>query len=233
MELIKPALQGDDEEMKAESRATAAWVLDSILKLLHPFMPFVTEELWTRLGEKGPGRDTMLILAEWPQLTGLVDAGADAEFDWVIRIISEIRSIRSEMNVPAGARIPVVMVGASDETLERLTANRAAIMTLARLESIEPADATPKGSVQTLLDEATVALPLEGIIDISAETDRLKREIEKIGSEIDKLSSKLANEKFVSRAPEHVVEEQRERKADAEAAAGKLKDALKRLEAAL
>jgi valyl-tRNA synthetase len=105
LELIKPALQGDDEDAKAETRATAAWALDQSLILLHPFMPFITEELWTRLGERGPARDTMLILAGWPEMKGLVDAPAEAEFDWVIRVVSEIRSIRAEMNVPAGAKV--------------------------------------------------------------------------------------------------------------------------------
>ncbi|HDO52827.1 MAG TPA: valine--tRNA ligase, partial [Rhizobiales bacterium] len=245
LELIKPSLQGDDEASKAETRATAAWVLDRSLSLLHPFMPFITEELWTRLGETGPPRRSMLILAEWPEMRGLVNAQAEAEFDWVIRVVSEIRSLRAEMNMPAGARIPVTVLGAGEATRARLEANRDALMTLARLESISPADTAPngssnseavgqiKGSVQFVLDEATFALPLEGVIDISAETDRLNREIAKAGSEIAQIEAKLGNEKFTSRAPAHVVEEQRRRKADAEAVAAKLNDALKRLKAAI
>ena len=232
LELIKPALQGDDEDAKAETRATAAWALDQSLILLHPFMPFITEELWTRLGERGPARDTMLILAGWPEMKGLVDAPAEAEFDWVIRVVSEIRSIRAEMNVPAGAKVPVTVLGAGEATLARLEANRDALTTLAWLGAISTSDTTPKGSVQFVLDEATFALPLEGVIDISAETGRLNGEIEKIGKDISRIDAKLANEKFTSRAPEHVVEEQRQRKADAEAVVAKLNDALKRLEAA-
>jgi valyl-tRNA synthetase len=233
VELIKPLLQGDDEAAKAETRSTAAWVIDRALSLLHPFMPFITEELWGRLGEQGPARETMLIAAQWPELSGLVDEAADAELDWVIRLITEIRSVRAEMGVPAGARIPVVITGAGDDTKARAAAHDETVKRLARVDSIELGDTVPKGSVQIVLDEATVALPLEGVIDISAETDRLKREIEKTGGEIKKLAAKLANEQFTSRAPEHVVEEQRERKADAEAASAKLRDALRRLEAAL
>jgi valyl-tRNA synthetase len=232
LELIKPSLQGEDEAAKAETRATAAWALDRALSLLHPFMPFITEELWTRLGERGEKRETMLILAEWPDLKGLVDAHAEAEFDWVIRVVSEIRSIRSEMNMPAGAKIPVSVLGAGEATAERLEANRNALMTLARLESITTSDSAPKGSVQFVLDEATFALPLEGVIDIAGETDRLNGEITKIGKDISSIEAKLANENFTSRAPEHVVEEQRQRKSDAEAVVAKLNDALKRLEAA-
>ncbi len=232
VELIKPALQGEDEAAKAETRATAAWAFDKALALLHPFMPFITEELWERLGEKGPKRETMLILAEWPAERGLIDPQADAEFDWVTRMVSEIRSVRAEMNVPAGARIPVVAVGAGETTRNRMDANAEALRTLARLDGITGADEAPKGSVQFVLDETTFALPLEGVIDISAETERLNREIGKVGAEIKQLSAKLDNENFVSRAPEHVVEEQRQRKADAEATAAKLNDALKRLEAA-
>jgi len=203
-----------------------------VLILLHPFMPFITEELWARLGEQGQGRDTMLILAAWPDAKGLVDAKAEAEFDWVIRVVSEIRSIRSEIKVPPGARIQLCVRGADKTTLGRLEANKDALKTLARLEQISPADAPPKGSVQFVLDEATYALPLGGVIDIAAETGRLNREIAKAGSEIAQLEAKLANENFTARAPAHVVEEQRQRKTDAEAVVAKLNDALKRLEAA-
>ena len=232
VELIKPALQGDDEVAKAETRAAAAWAFDKALAMLHPFMPFLTEELWERLGERGPARDSMLILAEWPAEKGLIDAQADAEFDWVTRMVSEIRSVRAEMNVPAGAKIPVVAIGAGEVTRDRMNANADALTTLARLGDIASSDEAPKGSVQFVLDETTFALPLGEVIDISAETERLNREIGKVDTEIKKLDAKLANENFTSRAPEHVVDEQRQRKADAEATATKLNDALKRLESA-
>jgi valyl-tRNA synthetase len=231
LELVKPILLGSDEAA-AETRAMTAWVLDRALKLLHPFMPFVTEELWAKLASPDNARDSLLILAPWPKHLGLENAAADSEIGWVIRLISEVRSVRSEMNVPAGARVPLVVSGASHETTVRAKRHEETILRLARIESMSFGKA-PSGAVQIVLDEATLALPLAGIIDVAAESKRLKREIDKVGSEIRQLDAKLANEKFVARAPEHVVEEQRERKADAEATAARLEQALKRLEAAL
>jgi valyl-tRNA synthetase len=232
LELIKPILSGADQDAAAETRAMTAWVLDRALKLLHPFMPFVTEELWAKLASSDAPRDTLLILAPWPKHLGLENADADDEIGWVIRLISEVRSVRSEMNVPAGAKVPLVVSGASEETTTRAKRHEETILRLARIESMSFGKAPP-GAVQIVLDEATLALPLAGIIDVAAESKRLKREIDKVGSEIRQLDAKLANEKFVARAPEHVVEEQRERKADAEATAARLEQALKRLEAAL
>jgi valyl-tRNA synthetase len=230
--LIKPILSGADQQAAAETRAMTAWVLDRALKLLHPFMPFVTEELWAKLASPGNARDTLLILAPWPKHLGLENADADTEIGWVIRLISEVRSVRSEMNVPAGAKVPLVISGASEETAARAKRHEETILRLARIAAMSFGKA-PSGAVQIVLDEATLALPLAGIIDVAAESKRLKREIDKVGSEIRQLDAKLANEKFVARAPEHVVKEQRERKADAEATAAKLEQALKRLEAAL
>jgi valyl-tRNA synthetase len=232
LELIKPILSGADLEAAAETRAMTAFVLDRALKLLHPFMPFVTEELWKKLAPEGEGRDTLLILAAWPKHQGLENKEADAEIGWVIRLISEVRSVRSEMNVPAGAKVPLIVTGASEETTARAKRHEETILRLARIENMSFGKA-PAGAVQIVLDEATLALPLAGIIDVAAESNRLKREIDKVGSEIRQLDAKLANEKFVARAPEHVVEEQRERKADAEATAARLEQALKRLEATL
>ncbi len=231
LELIKPILMGEDADAAAETRAMAAFVLDRALILLHPFMPFVTEELWQKLAP-AEGRATLLMLAPWPEHQGLQNAAADAEIGWLIRLISEVRSVRAEMNVPAGAKVPLVISGASDETSARVARHQETLLRLARLDSIA-FDKPPSGAVQIVLDEATLALPLAGIIDVDAEQKRLKREIDKIGSEIRQLDAKLSNEKFVSRAPEHVVEEQRERKVEAEAVAAKLEQALKRLEAAL
>jgi valyl-tRNA synthetase len=231
LELIKPILAGSDADAAAETRAVAAFVLDRALVLLHPFMPFVTEELWNKRAP-AEGRATLLMLAPWPEHQGLQNAAADAEIGWLIRLISEVRSVRAEMNVPAGAKVPLVMSGASEETRARVARHQETLLRLARLDTIA-FDKPPSGSVQIVLDEATLALPLAGIIDVDAEQKRLKREIDKIGFEIRQLDAKLSNEKFVSRAPEHVVEEQRERKSEAEAVAAKLEQALKRLEAAL
>ena len=232
LELIKPILSGSDQDAAAETRAMTAWVLDRALKLLHPFMPFVTEELWAKLAPEGEGRESLLILAPWPKQQGLENAEADAEIGWLIRLISEVRSVRSEMNVPAGAKVPLVISGASDGTTARAKRHEETILRHARIDAMS-FDKVPAGAVQIVLDEATLALPLAGIIDVAAESKRLKREIDKVGSEIRQLDAKLANEKFVARAPEHVVEEQRDRKADAEATAARLEQALKRLEAAL
>jgi valyl-tRNA synthetase len=232
LELIKPILMGSDEAAAGETRAMAAFVLDGALKLLHPFMPFVTEELWAKLGEEAGGRASLLMLAPWPAQEGLQNADADAEIGWLIRFITEVRSVRAEMNVPAGAKVPLTITGAGEVTKARVARHQETLLRLARLDQIDYGR-PQAGAVQIVLDEATLALPLAGIIDIGAEQKRLRREIDKVGSEIRQLDAKLANEKFVSRAPEHVVEEQRERKSEAEATAAKLAQALKRLEAAL
>ena len=232
LELIKPILIGSDETAAVETRAMAAFVMDRALKLLHPFMPFVTEELWAKLGEEAGGRASLLMLTPWPEQEGFQNADADAEIGWLIRFITEVRSVRAEMNVPAGAKVPLTITGAGEVTKARVAGHQETLLRLARLDKIDYGR-PQAGAVQIVLDEATLALPLAGIIDIGAEQKRLKREIDKVGSEIRQLDAKLANEKFVSRAPEHVVEEQRERKSEAEATAAKLAQALKRLEAAL
>ncbi len=232
LEFIKPLLMGTDEVAKAEARATAAWTLDQILLMLHPFMPFITEELWQRTAEPGPKRETMLVKAAWPGLAGLGDAAADAEMNWVTRFIAEVRSVRAEMNVPAGARIALLIKGASADSLARLERHRDVIQRLARLETVDATDAIPDGAVQLVLDEATLILPLKGVIDVAAETARLKKEVGKLADEVKKIDAKLGNAKFLAGAPEQVVEEQRERKADAEAAMAKFAEALKRLEGA-
>jgi valyl-tRNA synthetase len=229
LELAKPMLAGDDATA-AETRAMTAWVLDRALQLLHPFMPFVTEELWAKRTPEP--RASFLMLSPWPQHRGLQNADADAEIGWLIRLVSEVRSVRAEMNVPAGARVPLLISGASEDTKARIERHTETLLRLARLETVGFGK-LPKGALQIVLDEATFALPLADVIDVAVESKRLKREIDKVGSEIARLDAKLSNEKFVARAPEHVVEEQRERKADAEAIASRLAQALKRLEAAL
>jgi valyl-tRNA synthetase len=228
LELIKPVLMGDDEAAKAETRAMAAFVLDRALQLLHPIMPFVTEELWAKRMPEGERRDSLLMLSEWPSREGLENAEADAEIGWLIKLVTEVRSVRAEMNVPAGAKVPFVIADASAETKVRFATHDETIRRLARVETID-FGTLPSGSVQIVLDEATVGLPLQGVIDFGAEQERLKREINKVQSEIVQITTKLANEKFVSRAPTHVVEEQRERKDEAEATVAKLAQAIERL----
>jgi len=225
LEFAKPVFNGTDEAAKAETRATAAWVLDQILLMLHPFMPYITEHLWAQTGE----RDGMLITAQWPSTEGLDSAEARAEMDWVVELISTIRSVRAEMNVPPGARMPLILKDANAVTRARLDTHRPLIETLARLESIATEGDVPKAAAQAVVGEATAVLPLEGVIDVAAEKARLAKEIAKQQGEIKKLSGKLSNEGFIAKAPPEVVEEQRERLMDAEAAKAKLEEALKRL----
>ncbi|MEI2734772.1 MAG: valine--tRNA ligase [Rhodoblastus sp.] len=229
LELAKPLLMGDDEAVKAETRATAAWTLDVIFKLLHPFMPFLTEELWAIKGVEGPKRESLLVLSDWPALEGLGDPDAEAEVGWVVDLVTEVRSVRSEMNVPAGAQVPVVLVGADAAAKQRATDWGDTIRRLARISEITFGVAAPAGSAQMLVRGMTVAMPLAGAIDISAEKARLAKEIGKLDGEAKKIEAKLGNADFVSRAKEEVVEENRERLEDSRARIAKLKAALERL----
>src|SRR5690606_37612724 len=222
VELAKPVLSGEDGADKDETRAAAAWALDEILALLHPFMPFVTEELWTETGKHGPAREALLVLSPWPELELGLFHEAASEIDWLVALISAIRSVRTEMNVPAGAQVPLVVVGASDETRERLDRHAAAIARLARVSGVSHAYSVPPSSAQFVVGEATWALPLEGLIDITAEKARLAKEIGKAEGEIAKIDKKLSNPQFMEKAPDAVVEEQRERLAEAQALRDKL-----------
>ena len=235
LEFAKPLFNGTDGELsdseanaKAETRATAAWVRDHLLKLLHPFMPFITEELWARTSETP--RETALIVAEWPGAVALPsNDAAVAEMRWVIELIKGVRSVRSEMNVPAGAKIPLVLTGADAETAARLTRNTDVIATLARLSSAESAVAIPKGSAQFVLGKAVVALPLGDVIDFAKERARLEKDLKKAEEEIARFDAKLSNEQFVAKAPEEVLTEQREKRAEAAALAVRLREAVARL----
>jgi valyl-tRNA synthetase len=231
VELAKPLLTGSDEAARDETRATAAWALDQIMKLLHPFTPFVTEELWAKTGEQGPAREGLLALAAWPELSGLADANADAEIGWLVQLISEVRSVRSDANVPAGAKIPLVIAGASDATKARADRHAETIKRLARIDTMAFEAAAPKGSAQVIVGDATVALPLAGVIDMEAEKKRIAREIDKTVVEIKKVTDRLANPGFMAKAPPEVVDELKERGADFEAKQSRLKLALQRIEA--
>ncbi|HVW93314.1 MAG TPA: valine--tRNA ligase [Devosia sp.] len=215
VELAKPILTGEDEAARAETRATAAWALDQILKVLHPFMPFVTEELWAETGKTGPARENLLILSDWPELDGLGDAEADAELGFLIALISGIRSVRQEMNVPPSAKLDLAVIGALPDTMARLERQNGALTRLARLETVAAADAVPGSSAQIVVGEATYALPLAGVIDLAVEANRLSKEAGKLDGEIAGIDKKLGNEQFVAKAPEEVIEEQRTRRAEA------------------
>ena len=226
VELAKPALQGEDAVEKAEMQAATKWALDQALRLLHPFMPFVTEEVWAKTAK----RDNHLMLDVWPNLPeSLINEAADGEINWLIAAIGEIRSVRSEMNVPAGAQVPLVVVGAAAATQKRLSETDAVLKRLARLADISEADAVPKGAVQTVLGEATFALPLADVIDVDAEKARLTKDIGKVEGEIKKISGKLGNQGFLDKAPEAVIEENKARLAEEEARRDKLQSALARL----
>jgi valyl-tRNA synthetase len=231
LELAKPILSGGSAAAKAETQAMTAWVLDQALALLHPFMPFITEELWARTGAHGPKRTALLALSDWPSLTGVGSAAADQEIGWLIRLISEIRSVRSEMNVPAAAKVPLVVVGADATTKERASRHQDTIVRLARLEGITFADQAPKGAAQIVIGEATACLPLAGVIDMAAERKRIEREIDKVGVEIKKVTDRLGNPQFMAKAPEEVVEELKERQVDWEAKGRQLAAALARIAA--
>ena len=229
LEFAKPLLQSDDPAVRAETRATALWTLHKALTMLHPFMPFVTEELWEQTG----ANSDLLIAADWPAIDrALVDSGADGELGWLVEIISRIRAVRGEMNVPPGARIPLILKGASAGTQDRIATHRALIDRLARLSDIRFGDEVPSGSIQDVVGEATVVLPLADVVDLEQEKARLRKEIDRADGEIAKIDKKLSNRGFIAKAPSEVVEENRERRDEAEQARAKLAEALKRLEAA-
>ena len=229
LELIKPLLMGDDQAAKAETRAVTAWVLDQILKILHPFMPFITEELWAHMVEYGEKRRSLLCQSQWPQIDGLIDANAADEIDWIVRLVSEVRSVRTEMSVPAGAKIPLVIVAASAAIKERAARNEDTIKRLARLDAITFEKAAPKGAALIVSGETTAAMPLTGIIDMGAEKKRLEKAIEGASSDLAKMDAKLSNPNFIERAKEEAIAEAKERKAELEAEIKRFSAALKRL----
>jgi valyl-tRNA synthetase len=226
VELAKPVLNGPDAAAKAETRAMAAWVLDLSLALLHPIMPFLTEELWGQTGGEG-----MLMTRPWPQpSSALIDPAAQAEIDLIIDTVAEGRSVRSELNVPPSAKPDLFVLDADAQQRRILEANSALISTTLRVGGVR-FDAAPQGSIPYVVRGVTAALPVADFIDLAAERARLGKEIGVLSGDIDRTAKKLANPDFVARAPEEVVEENRERLAEAEAARTKLEAALQRLEA--
>src|SRR5690606_14354750 len=228
LELLKPVFAGDDEAAKAESRACVAFVLDEIYKLLHPFMPFMTEELWAQTAGEGKQRPTLLCHASWPA-PEFEDEEAAADVNWLIDLVSGIRSVRSEMNVPPAAVAPLVVIDAAETTRERLARHDGAIKRLARIGEISLADSAPKGSAQIVIGEATACLPLGTLIDLKVEAARLQKELGKVTEEIARLSKKLSNEKFVANAPAEVVAAEREKMAEYAESQARLATALERV----
>jgi valyl-tRNA synthetase len=231
LELAKPVLAGSDEQAKTETRAMTAWVRDEILKMLHPFMPFVTEELWSVTAEQGPVRDDLLALTPWPDPVALDDETAAIEIGWVIDLVAAIRSVKAEMNIMA-TEIPLVLAGVSTTTETRAARWADVIKRLARLSSLDIAASPPPGSVQLVVRGEIAALQLKGVIDFAAERARLEKELARIAAEITRIDGKLANADFVKRAPEEVVEGERERREEALARRHKIVEALERLKGA-
>jgi valyl-tRNA synthetase len=256
LELAKPVLMGEESAAKAETRAMVAWARDEILKLLHPFMPFITEELWAVTAK----RDGLLVLTPWSrkanrltpeQLVSIATAGpsdglippvilaldadefsdpaAEAEIGWVVDLVTAIRSVRAEMNIAPATLTPLVLAGASAETRGRAERWSDVVKRMARLADISFADAAPEGAVQLLVRGEVAALPLKGVIDFSAEKARLDKELAKAEADIKRVDAKLGNEKFVANAPDEIVEEEKEKREAAEARKARIIEALERL----
>ncbi|HKV00317.1 MAG TPA: valine--tRNA ligase [Vineibacter sp.] len=227
VEFTKPIFQSGDEAAMRETRAVTGIVLRDTVKLLHPIMPFITEEIWDKLGhraEQGP-----LISQAWPDRLAAPDAAASDEMEWLVKLITDIRSARAEVNVPAGAKLTLIVRDASAATRTRLTTHRTALERLARIEGIEIDRAVPSGVLQLVVGEATYALPVAEVIDLKAERARLEKEIRKLEGEVSKIEAKLSNAQFLAKAPEEVVDEQRARREEALSTAARLRQATARL----
>ncbi len=226
VEFAKPLF--DDQDAAAETRATMAWVLDQCLILLHPFMPFITEALWGQIA----ARDKLLVHTDWPVYgTELVDPEADGEMGWIVALIDEIRSVRAQMHVPAGARVPLIQLDLSPAQTATLERDRALVAKLARVERFEAAAEAPRGAVTLTVRGASFCLPLADVIDIAAERDRLGKAADKLAKEAAGIRAKLGNPAFVAKAPEEVVDENRARLEAAEEELGILRAAQARLAA--
>ncbi|MBI5131891.1 MAG: class I tRNA ligase family protein, partial [Rhodopseudomonas palustris] len=257
LELAKPVLMGEESAAKAETRAMVAWARDEILKLLHPFMPFITEELWAVTAP----REGLLVLAPWSRKAGFsdeqlavmtasaasdpmvgaallnipveqpdfTDDAAEAEIGWVVDLVTAIRSVRAEMNIAPSTLTPLVLAGAAAETRGRAERWSDVIKRLARVGDITFADAAPQGAVQLLVRGDVAALPLKGVIDFAVEQARLEKELGKAEADIKRAEAKLANEKFVANAAEEVVEEEKEKREAALARKMKILEALLRI----
>jgi valyl-tRNA synthetase len=228
VEFAKPVLLGPAGDAKTEARAMVAWTRDEILKLLHPFMPFLTEELWAVTAT----RDSLLTLADWPKLEGFQDDSAEAEIGWVIDLVTAIRSVRAEMNIPPVTMLPLVLSGVAPETKAKAERWAEYIKRLARVAEISFPDVSPQGAVQLLVRGESAALPLKGVIDLSAEKARLEKELAKVTADIGRIDAKLANADFIARAPEEVVDGEREKRDEAETRRAKILEALERLKGA-
>jgi len=207
VELSKPLLNSDDSKIQNETRQTMGWVIDHCLILLHPIMPFITEELWETLSK----RNEMLVHCDWPEYdSALIDHAADLEMNWVVNLIESIRSARAQLRVPAGLKIPMIFVEMNSEAKQAWENNSEMIQKLARITELTSADEIPKGSIAISAKGASFALPLEGIIDVEEEKKRLSKSLDKLQKEISALKGRLQNSKFIESAPEEVILETKE-----------------------
>ena len=207
VELSKPLLNSDDSKIKNETRQTMGWVIDHCLILLHPIMPFITEELWETLSK----RNEMLVHCDWPEYdSALIDHAADLEMNWVVNLIESIRSARAQLRVPAGLKIPMIFLEMDSEAKQAWENNSEMIQKLARITELTSADEIPKGSIAISAKGASFALPLEGIIDVEEEKKRLSKSLDKLQKEISTLKGRLQNSKFIESAPEEVILETQE-----------------------
>jgi valyl-tRNA synthetase len=227
LELLKPVFQGEDEAAKKEAQACAAYVLDQAYKMLHPFMPFMTEELW---GLTSENRDTLICHAAWPKADFEDDEAAE-EVNWLIELVSGIRSVRAEMNVPPSAKAPLIFVDAGEVTRGRMERNAAAIQWLARVEALSVADSAPDGSAQIVVGESTACLPLGSLVDVDAESARIEKAIGKVRGDMAKIEGKLNNEKFVQNAKPEIVQAEREKLEEFKPTLENLEAALARIQA--
>jgi len=234
LELAKPVLMGQDEDAKAEIRAVTAWVLDQILLILHPIMPYITEELWEKSADN---RATLLMSQAYPKFDdALIDRAAEDEIDLAIRLIGNIRGVRSEMNVPPAAEVPIYLVDASDAMKAAVSAQEAQVKRLARVAVVEfkgqgDVEAIAKGAIQTVVDGVTVFVSVADFIDVVAEKSRLEKEIDGKTKYIKGQEGKLSNESFVSRAPEHIVATEKAKLEEALDTLAKLQEAHARIAA--
>jgi valyl-tRNA synthetase len=228
LELIKPVLSGPDSAAKNETGAAATWALDQILKLLHPFMPFVTEELWSVTASRE--KERLIALARWPSLEGIGDAHAEAEIGWVIDLITSIRAIRSEMNV--NVALPLVMIRVGDHVWERAQRWSEFIKRMAKISSVSRIPVAKPGTLQLIVRGEILGLELTGLVDLAAERARLAKEMAKCDADIARVDAKLGNPNFVARAPEEVVEEEKGKREEAQLRKAKIAEALQRLQGA-
>jgi valyl-tRNA synthetase len=230
LELIKPAfIDGEKQEMDAESKLVAGWVIDQILVMLHPFMPFITEELWHAMADPAKPRAYDLIHAKWPEPKAAADTAATAEIEWLIKLVDAVRSAKNELGIAPGVKMAAFVRDANDATKQRLVNQSGAVSRLARLENISTDGAPEGGSIQLVIDEATFVIPLAGVIDMDAERARLTKGIEAATKEVASLQGRLSNAAFVEKAKPEAVEKARADMAEKAAEAERLSAALARL----